>query len=101
MLSTLLNVSAAAVSPWKTWALPALTAFRFRQPGWAWNGTICELTAEAAAIQGQQVAWTIIANAKDELGTPPFPEIVVHDASGSRWEPIEPDESFLPPGEDY
>lgn len=66
-----------------------------------WNGTICELTAEAAAIQGQQVAWTIISNAKGELGTPPFPEIVVHDASGSRWEPIEPDESFLPPGEDY
>jgi hypothetical protein len=66
-----------------------------------WNGTICELTAEAAVIRGQQVAWTIISNAKGELGRPPFPEIVVHDASGSRWEPIEPDESFLPPGEDY
>lgn len=65
-----------------------------------WSGTVCDIDQEALDVRDQQIAWTIIVSSKAILAEPPFPEIVVHDGSGETWDPIDPDDSFLPPGDD-
>lgn len=70
---------------------------RFSNP----RDVVCELRPDDDELRGQQLAWTIIVNAKAELGGPPFPEIVVHPPAGMEWEPIRPDQSFLPRGRRY
>lgn len=65
-----------------------------------WHGTVCDIDQEALDVRDQQIAWTIIVSSKTSLAEPPFPEIVVQDGSGETWDRIDPDDSFLPPGDE-
>lgn len=66
-----------------------------------WNGTVCDIDQGALDARDQQLAWTVIVNDKARFSAPPFPEVVVRDGSGETWDPIQPDDSYLPPGEEY
>lgn len=66
-----------------------------------WNGTVCDIDQGALDARDQQLAWTLIVNDKPAFPAPPFPEVVVRDGSGETWDPIEPDGSYLPTGEEY
>lgn len=66
-----------------------------------WNGTVCDIDQGALDARDQQLAWTLIVNDKARFPAPPFPEIVVRDGSGETWDPIDPDDTYLPPGDEY
>lgn len=66
-----------------------------------WNGTTCDIDQGALEARDQQLAWTIIVNDKARFSAPPFPKLVVRDGSGENWDPIHPDDTYLPPGADY